>query len=102
MAQFAQQTRLVATRGKADDLAAKFTEAADLQRDNDACQLMLVAQSVNEEDVVYITEVWSDESAWQQARKSQAVADWAKDISPLVTQWPASFRLKLIGGKGIR
>lgn len=101
MSRFAQQTRLVSTEGSADKLVAKFLVAADLQRDNEACELMLVGKSEADEDVVYVTEVWSSESAWKQARRSKAVTAWARNIPALVAEWPPSVRFTQIGGKGI-
>lgn len=101
MSRFAQQTILTSTKGNADKLVAKFIEAADLQRDNESCELMLVARSEADDNIVYVTEMWSSESAWKQARRSKAVTAWAKDIPALVAEWPASTRLTQIGGKGI-
>lgn len=101
MSRFAQQTRLIATNGNAEKLVAKFIQAAELQRDNEACELMLVAKTEADDDVVYITEVWVNESAWEQERHSKAVTAWAKDIPKLVAEWPASTRLTRIGGKGV-
>lgn len=102
MTPFAQQTTLIATKGNGDKLVAKFLEAADLQRDNDACWLMLVAKDEGEEDTVYVTEVWSSESSWKQARRSDAVTAWSKGIPALVAQWLPSTRLTRVGGKGIQ
>ena len=102
VSRFAQQTRLISTKGNADKLVAKFLAAADLQRDNGACELMLVAKSESDENVVYVTEVWSGESAWKEARRSKAVTAWARDIPALVAEWPPSTRLTRIGGKGIK
>lgn len=101
VARFAQHTRLTSTKGNADKLVAKFLAAADLQRDNDACELMLVGRSASDEDIIYVTEVWSSEAAWKQARGSKAVTAWAKDIPALVAEWPPSTRLTQIGGKGL-
>jgi hypothetical protein len=40
---FAQQTKLVATKGDRDALVAKFLEAAAIQRDNPDCEVMFVS-----------------------------------------------------------
>jgi quinol monooxygenase YgiN len=101
LSRFAQQTRLVSSEGNADKLVAKFIEAADLQRDNESCELMLVAKSGAEDDVVYVTEVWSSESAWSQASQSDATAAWARDLPALVAEPPTTTLLTEIGGKGI-
>ena len=102
MSRFAQHTKLISKKGNADKLVAKFIEAADLQRDNESCELMLVGKSEADEDVVYVTEVWSSESAWKEARRSKTVTAWAKDMPALVAEWPPSTRITGIGGKGIK
>lgn len=52
MGRFGQQTRLVAKKGRAEALVAKFIEAAEMQRDNPACDLMIAGKSTTEDDVV--------------------------------------------------
>ena len=70
MSRFAQHTRLVATPGRRDELVAKFLEAAEIQRGNPDCELMLVSTAPDSADVVFLTEIWSSENAWEQARNS--------------------------------
>ncbi len=101
MERFAQHTRLVATRGNADRLARKFMESVEMQRDNPACELMLVCRSPVEDGVVYLTEVWSSEAEWEEARNSPAVAEWANDMPALVAEAPQSTPLRPIGAKGL-
>jgi quinol monooxygenase YgiN len=98
---FAQHTKLVATGGNADRLASKFIESIEIQRENPACELMIVCKSPADDDVVYLTEVWSSESEWEEARSSPLVAQWAKDMPSLVAEAPLSVRLDPIGGKGL-
>ncbi len=101
MGRFAQHTTLVATRGNADRLAGKFIESVEMQRENPACELMIVSKSLVEDDVVYLTEVWSSESEWEDARRSPAIAEWTKDMPSLVAEPPQSVRLDPVGGKGL-
>jgi quinol monooxygenase YgiN len=98
---FAQHTKLVATRGNADQLAGKFMQSVEFQRENPACELMIVCRSAVDDDVVYLTEVWSSESEWEEARRSPAIAEWAKDMPLLVAEAPQSVRLDPVGGKGL-
>jgi quinol monooxygenase YgiN len=98
---FAQHTKLVATRGNADLLASKFIESVEMQRTNPACELMIVYKSPVEDDVVYLTEVWSSESEWEEARSSPVIAEWAKDMPTLVAEAPQSVLLDPVGGKGL-
>jgi quinol monooxygenase YgiN len=101
VARFGQQTRLVAKKGRADALVEKFIEAAEIQRDNPACDLMIAGKSTTEDDVVYVIEVWASEADWQRARASDEIAAWAQGMPGLVAVWPKSARFDAAGGKGL-
>jgi quinol monooxygenase YgiN len=101
VAWFAQHTTLVATAGNADRLAGKFLESVEIQGANPDCRLMIVSKSPVNEDVVFFTEVWSSESAWERARRSARIAQWAQDMPLLVAEPPQSVRLDPLGGKGL-
>ena len=101
MGRFAQHTKLVATHGNADRLASKFIESVEIQRENPACELMMVCKSPVDGDVIYLTEVWSSEAEWEDARSSPVVAGWATDLATLVAEAPQSVRLDPVGGKGL-
>jgi quinol monooxygenase YgiN len=98
---FGQHTRLVAAEGKADALVAKFLEAADIQRDNPACVLMIAGRSTTEENAVVLVEVWSSEAEWEQARTSDRITAWAREMPGLVAAPPESTRFDPVGGKGL-
>jgi quinol monooxygenase YgiN len=68
-------------------------EAADLQQDNPACELSLVSTSPDDPDVVFLTEVWTTDADWEQARESPEVKEWAKDMPELVEGPPDTTRL---------
>ncbi|MGD0882968.1 MAG: antibiotic biosynthesis monooxygenase [Acidimicrobiales bacterium] len=101
MSRFAQHTKLVASSGNADRLARKFLESVEIQRENPACELMIVSRSPVDDDVVFLTEVWSSESEWDAARSSPVITDWAKDMPSLVAEAPQSVQLDPLGGKGL-
>ena len=101
MSRFALQTRLVATEGSRDALVAKFLEAAAIQRDNPDCEVMFVSESPVDHTVVYLTEVWTSEEAWESATRSPEISAWAAGMSTLVAEEPESTRLAPVGGKGL-
>jgi quinol monooxygenase YgiN len=101
MARFGQLTRLVAKKGRADALVAKFIEAAEIQRDNPACDLMIAGKSTTEDDVVYVIEVWAGVADWKRARTSDEIAAWAQAMPGLVAVWPKSITFDAAGGKGL-
>ena len=97
----AKHTKLVATHGNADRLASKFMDSVEIQRHNPACELMIVCKSPVDDDAVYLTEVWSSEAEWEEARSSPVAVEWAKDMPTLVAEAPESVRLDPHGGKGL-
>ena len=101
MARFGQHTRLVAAKGRADALVGKFIEAAEIQRDNPACDLMIAGKSTTEDNVVYLVEVWASEADWQRARTSEEIVAWAQGMRGLVAAPPESARFDPAGGKGL-
>ena len=100
MKPFAQHTRLVAAPGKRDELVAKFLESAEIQRDNPDCGLMLVSTAPDSADIVYLTEVWTSDDAWERARRSPVIQAWAASMPTLVGGPPESIPLNVAGGKG--
>jgi quinol monooxygenase YgiN len=101
MPRFAQHTRLVAAPGRRNELVAKFLESAEIQRANPDCELMLVSTAPGSADVLYLTEVWSSQQAWEQARSSPLIQEWAASMPPLVGGPPESVPLEVAGGKGV-
>ena len=80
---------------------AEFLEAAAIQRDNPDCEVMFVSESPVDPTVVYVTEVWTSEEAWEKATRSPQISAWAEGMSTLVADEPESIRLEPIGGKGL-
>ena len=80
MARFAQHARLRARPGRRDALVAKFLEVVEMQRGNSACELMLVSSSPDEDDAVFLTEVWTSAEEHDRARNSPEVQAWAEDM----------------------
>lgn len=71
-----------------------------MQRDNPACQLMLVSSSPEEDDVVFLTEVWTSAEEHERARQSSKVQAWAAQMPSLVAGPPESTPLVIEGAKG--
>jgi quinol monooxygenase YgiN len=72
-----------------------------MQRGNPACELMLVSSSPDEDDVVYLTEVWTSGEEHERARTSPEVEAWAADMPALVAGPPEITPLVAEGGTGL-
>ena len=101
MARFAQHSRLRARPGKRYELIAKFLEIPVMQADNPACELTIVSSSPEEDDIVYLTEVWTSTEEHEKARQSSEVEAWAADMPSLVAGPPEITPLVIEGGKGL-
>ena len=101
MARFAQHTRIRARPGKREDLTAKFMEISVIQRDNPACELSIVSTSPEDDQVVFLTEVWTSAEEHERARHSPEVEAWAADMPELVDGPPDTTPLEIVGGKGL-
>jgi quinol monooxygenase YgiN len=80
---------------------AKFLEAVEMQRDNPACELMIVSSSPEEDDLVFLTEIWTSAEEHERARQSPEVQAWATEMPSLVEGGPESTALEIEGGKGL-
>jgi quinol monooxygenase YgiN len=59
-----------------------------MQRHNSACELMLVSRSPADEEVVFLTELWTSAEEYERARRSKEVEAWAADMPELVAGPP--------------
>jgi quinol monooxygenase YgiN len=87
--------------GKRDELIAKFLEIPVMQADNPACELTIISSSREEDDVVFLTEVWTSAEEHERARHSPEVEAWAADMPSLVAGPPEITPLVIEGGKGL-
>jgi len=72
-----------------------------MQADNSACQLTIVSSSPEDEDTVFLTEVWSSAEEYERARQSPEVQTWAADMPSLVAGPPEIAPLVIEGAKGL-
>jgi quinol monooxygenase YgiN len=63
---------------------------------------MLASSSPDEEDVPFLTEVWTSADDHERARQSPEVQAWAADMPSLVAGPPEVAALTIEGGKGLR
>jgi quinol monooxygenase YgiN len=69
-----------------------------MQRENPACELMIVSSSPEEDDVVFLTEIWTSDAEHERARQSPEVQAWAEDMPSLVAGPPEITPLVVEGG----
>ena len=62
---------------------------------------MFVSESPADPAVVYLTDVWTSEGAWETATHSPEISACAVGMSMLVAEEPESIHLAPIGGRGL-
>ena len=90
-----------ARSGKADELEELLLQAAQDMQSNDACLLCLVSRVPDREDLVWVTEAWSEKRAHEQSLKDPATRELIERAVPLLAGRAVATVLRPGGGKGI-
>ncbi len=101
MSKYASYVRFTARPGQRDALVDLLLQAADSLSATDTCELYVINVSQDEEDVVWVTEVWDSE---QEARAALAVEGASANIQQvlaLLATRPEKVTLEPVGGKGL-
>ncbi len=91
----------VAEPGKGDELAKLLLEAADALADTDACRVYLVSRSPDAEEVVWVTEFWTNAAEHSASLESDSTRALIERASPLIAGSPDATELAPLGGKGL-
>jgi quinol monooxygenase YgiN len=100
MSKFGLYGKITAQPGQRDALVAGLLEAAALMQHVPGCELYIVNVSATEPDAVWVTEVWSSDSAHQASLTHDEVKALIKRTMPLIA---GGERIEIvpIGGKGL-
>lgn len=101
MDHFGLHTTLIARERRREALVSKFLEAAEIQRTNQACLLMIVSTSPDRDDAVVVTEVWTTKDDHRRATESSAIQAWAAEMPEFVDHLESSRPFLPVGGKGL-
>lgn len=75
-------------------------EAADRLEGMEGCDLYILNESVDDPDVLWVTEVWRDAEAHASSLKNEDVLALIGRCRPLIAG-AESIKLRPVGGKGI-
>ncbi|WNS42415.1 antibiotic biosynthesis monooxygenase [Paenibacillus sp. MMS20-IR301] len=100
MSKFAMHAKFTAKPGERDALAAILLEAAADAEPVQECELYLVNLSVNEPDVIWVTEVWSHAEAHDASLALAATRAAIQRAMPLIAG-VQPVQLTPVGGKGL-
>jgi quinol monooxygenase YgiN len=87
--------------GKGSVLAGKLLTVAEGMRAAPGCELYVVNLSADEPDIVWVTEVWSDEAASDRALSGDLGEAGIGDVIALLAGPPELVDLTPLGGPGL-
>jgi quinol monooxygenase YgiN len=100
MSKFAMYGKLTAEPGQRDKLVQGMLEAANLLDAVDGCELYIINESVDEPDVIWVTELWRDAEAHAASLQSEQVRAIIQLNRPLIAG-AEPVKLRPVGGLGL-
>ena len=93
---------LTAKTGKAGALADILIEASKLVSTAKGCGLYIISKDENDENSIYVTEVWNKKEDHDNSLKVEGVKDLITRAMPLLEKQPTKGQeLEILGGIGI-
>lgn len=100
-ARVGRYVRMVARPGQGPALADTLLRVATSLRDAPGCELYLVNASADEEDTVWVTEVWADAESSDRALSGELGQAGIGDVLELLAGPPELVDLTPLGGAGL-
>jgi quinol monooxygenase YgiN len=100
-ARVGRYVRMIATPGGGAALAEGMLRIAEGMRSAPGCELYIVNRTPDEEDAVWVTEVWADEAASDAALERDLGEAGLGAVLPLLAGPPEYIELTPVGGPGL-
>ena len=95
--------KLLAKAGEGKALAKILMQAAELMSKAPGCELYLVSLDTQNEDEIWITEVWKQESDHDASLSIAGVRELIASAMPLLGESPkGGQKLQVLGGHGLK
>jgi quinol monooxygenase YgiN len=94
--------KLTAKAGHRDELANILSQASKLVAGVKGCKVYVIGKDENEQDSVYITEIWDSKEDHDNSLKIESVRELIVKAMPVIEGKPQKGQeLEIIGGTGI-
>jgi quinol monooxygenase YgiN len=74
-------------------------EAGKLFSDNPSCLLYIVSASKDDANLIWVQDIWKNQTDHELAMKSEEMSDYVKQAMPLLEGMPEQFEVEPKGGK---
>ncbi len=101
MAAFAMCGKMTAQPGMREALLTILSAAAELMRNVEGCQTYIVYKDADDEDAIWVTELWDNKEAHDESLKAENVRALIGQAMPLLAGSPEGATLIPVTGKGL-
>lgn len=91
--------RLTAKPGQRARVVEILIESGKLFDDNPACLLYLVSESVDDPDLIWVTDLWTSEQEHLEALGQPEFRPFIDEAVPLLVGMPEQIKIRAVGGK---
>jgi quinol monooxygenase YgiN len=92
--------KLVARPGKRQKVIEILLESAKPFQSNAACVLYLVYEDNDDPNVIWVEDLWTDETEHKAELAKPGLQAYVKEAIPLLEAMPEQIHVNLVGGKG--
>ena len=93
--------RVTTKPGQRQRVVDILLESGKLFDDSPACQLYLVAESIDDPNRLWVVDVWTSQEAHTQALKAPEMRPFVEQAMPLLERMPEQIEVRVVGGKGV-
>jgi quinol monooxygenase YgiN len=96
---FGLLNRLTAKPGQRERVVEILLESGQLFDDNPACRVYLVAESVDDPNLIWVADLWTSEEEHAEALKAPEMQSFVEECMPLLEGMPEQIGVRPVGGK---
>jgi quinol monooxygenase YgiN len=98
---YALLNKLTAKPGERSSIIDILIESGKLFDDNPACYLYLVSESAEDQNAIWVVDLWTTKEAHQEALQNPQLRPYVEKSLPLLEGMPEQIEVRPVGGKGL-
>ena len=91
--------KLTTQPGKRNEVTQILLTSGAAFDDQEACLMSLVSHDTNEDDIVWVQDVWTDRAAHERAMADPRMQEYVRAAIPLLAGMPEQHEIVVAGGK---
>lgn len=88
--------------GASNELTDLLLQAAELVSTSAGCRLYVVGKDINDEDIIWVTEIWDNQKDHARSLQLEEVRNLISKAMPLIDEFTeGGFEMNIVGGWGV-